>query len=146
MDTSPEHIKMCRMAHELQEMWKPSQGDWLFLRRIGDSPGYIKTIGGFNLNSGYYFFRDSEEIVIRDDRDCVTWLPRIDQLLPPIYTHLKEHGRVHYSNPIDNLKYIIDEYGTGDGFNRNELSEEEYFMMVLMYEKYDKIWNGEDWI
>lgn len=143
MDTSPEYINMCRKAKELQEKWEPSTGDYC-ASSTGGCDRILVVIADLNnkfLVAAYpYATYDNTDHLSKQN---IKWLPRIDQSLPLIYN--TSRGKFCSNNPIDNLKNILDEYVTGERFMRNDLSEEEYFIMVLMYEGYKKLWNGEEW-
>jgi hypothetical protein len=71
MDTSERYINMCRQAKELQEMWKPTQGDWFVLY------AEIETIGDYSEDLHPIDYREEFPI---SKKNCV-WLPRIDQWL-----------------------------------------------------------------
>lgn len=129
MDTSPEYINMCKKATELQEMWEPKEGDYVYIKRVGDSSGHVKCIGFFNLNSGYLFYKDEEKVVIRENMDTVVWLPRDDQLI--------ERSTLHWSDIIDYCGLEHSDY---------KLSFEIALLKIVMYKVFNKVWNVEDWI
>lgn len=118
MDTSPEYINMCRKATELQEMWKPSQGDWFFLH------DEIETVGDYSEDLHPIDYREEFPI---SKKTCV-WLPRIDQLI--------ELSAMHWSDIVD--------YARLD-YNENQLSFEITLLKIVVYMVYRKRWNDEDW-
>ena len=131
MDTSEQYINMCRKAKELQETWEPKEGDWIFIQRAGDSRGYEKAIGGFNLNSGYYFYGGGDSVAIRAATDDVVWLPRMDQLIS------------NWTNPYDAIESML--HGWPVEYDETESLEINGIKRVMKL-KYNKSWNGEDWI
>lgn len=119
MDTSPEYINMCRQARELQEMWEPEPGDFYKL------PGRFITC-----------------IVLKNsliDMDAI-WLPRIDQILQ----HISEIPQWTHYKGYELMYKVLDYYS--NYFTRGKDSYEQSFVQILYSEKYNKSWNGEDWI
>lgn len=141
MDTSPEYINMCRKAKELQETWEPKEGDWIFIQRAGDSRGYEKAIGGFNLNSGYYFYGGGDSVAIRAATDDVVWLPRLDQLIEMSGYDWKTFNSAARDSSMNAMRQALHE--------NKEYPPESYEtigLITVMRIVYDKIWNDEDWI
>lgn len=131
MDTSEQYVNMCRMATELQEMWKPKEGDYFTLNHIGGKCDvycfgdfilpYCNTVSTINPKL-------HGMIPLRDflDRDSV-WLPRTDQLI-----ELSSAGRLPDEGFTLNIK------------NRSKVQQE---LLIEYYSNtYQKQWNGEDWI
>ena len=122
MDTSPEYINMCRRAKELQEMWKPQIGDWIYQNSA--LPDKITVV--------YKYSLEKEDMKIwdwvREDwytmQECV-WLPRIDQWLQILSDK--------------NIIFGLSNYAQGD-------SVEITCIKLLCLNIYNKYWNGEDWI
>lgn len=130
MDTSPEYINMCRQAKELQEMWEPKEGDWFIPRKdIGQydipSIGILGTIHAEYIPLSNEFQHEYGSNVFGFmRRKNIVWLPRIDQLI--VLSGLK------WNEFLSNGFYV----GTF----------EQSCIQIVMEIKYNKKWNGEDWI
>jgi len=127
MDTSETFIKQCEKAEEIQGAWKHSKrnsGDWYHHRRMGRA----------------YVVSELDQ----EDIDCL-WLPRQDQL-QEIYRQYDK--TVSIWGMVSRLKDFI--YGVDDNdFTREaELftSMEQLWLAFVMKEKYQKTWDGNDWI
>ena len=144
MDTSPEYINMCRKAKELQETWEPKEGDWIFIQRAGDSRGYEKAIGGFNLNSGYYFYGGGDSVAIRAATDDVVWLPRLDQLIELVREHYINISTIQQST----IRVLCSLFDCENNISllHSTQTPEQYILSELYREKYSKTLDGEDWI
>jgi hypothetical protein len=161
MDTSETYIKMCEKAIEIQTMkvpvflprkWAPKKkeeeegafidGDYVWVVRESLSELYI--LGG----DGYYIYqREGEEIEIsscgycdggiEDKFDKLIWLPRQDQLQEMIY---KDDG-------LQSICWLAYEYSTGrcSGITINGTLE-QLWLGIVMSEKYNKAWNGDNWV
>lgn len=118
MDTSPEYIKMCEKAEEIQGQWSASEshdGDWIFYHR--------------SLGNG------TEEICvdIGAGSSADKWLPRQDQL-----QEMADRGfRAFICGMYDTF--------TSDYFSKFT-SMEQLSLAFVMKEQYGKIWNGKEWI
>lgn len=127
MDTSPEYVKMCEEAEEIQELRPDEWGDFLYFK---DDEEYrtVCCIRHCSMNIGYY------------DIDNSIWLPRQDQL----------QGMVKIKNVDSQIKLIIYFYVWLKHFSKINPEKEKYSMEQLwlafvMYEKYQKHWNGTTW-
>lgn len=107
---------MCKAAKELQEAWKPSIGDFYRYQLTEESEVHVYVIGMKDLDWFPVYHRH--------------WLPRLDQLI--------EMSGKHWS------KFLFDvvEYQSV-GINE---SAEMAALYEIMEQKYEKEWNGEDWI
>jgi hypothetical protein len=117
MDTSEQYINMCRQAKELQEMWKPADGDFFHYDDL------VNSIGDFvEVNNEIRPMSDWEMYKVKC-KDCV-WLPRIDQWLQILSDK--------------NIIFGLSNYAQGD-------SVEITCIKLLYLNIYNKSWNGEDW-
>ncbi len=157
MNTSKEYIKMCEKTGEMQTKHKWQERDLFWCPGIEDETERlsqklskkIAKILNRDLALGIYSdkhliceFCGEENNLYPFDKffpsDEVIWLPRQDQLQEMYY---KDDGR-HSIDIINtfqvelfgNLRYY-------DKFN----SMEQLWLAFVMKEKYNKIWNGEDW-
>ena len=130
MDTSPEYINMCRKATELQETWKPKEGDWFYdsveIRTIGDS-FYLGKWNGIHEIYNRPTWNGKDKPL-----DATIWLPRIDQLIELSGTPWDM--MMHYC-----LTRVMER-------TFRESSAEKCIMNIVMKTNHKKFWNGEDWI
>lgn len=131
MDTSSEYINMCRKAKELQEMWEPKEGDWFIpCKDIGQydipSIGILGTIHAEYIPLSNEFQHEYGSNVFGFmRRKNIVWLPRIDQYLQMLSDEKIDFGLSNYTR--------------GD-------SVEIVCLKLLMSNKYNKSWDGDDWI
>jgi len=156
MDTSETYIKMCEKANEVQDAWKPEKGDFIY----GNTLAYLDLEGdklfvygdwielsdkyqtGWSAWDGPNNCKKCNEHGSDDDIDFIpgVWLPRQDQLQEMIGS----------TDPFDST--------TLDCWNsfrdwvirqcecRGIKTHEQYWLSFVMKEKYNKIWNGKDWV
>lgn len=141
MDTSSEYINMCRKAKELQEMWEPMQGDFFILY------DEIECIGNFS--EDLYPIDWREEFPV-SKKNC-TWLPRIDQLITLLNKAQNEElhdvgKRFSKCSELDTLGSIFHNCAVGDYYDKETFTVEQLFLVELYDTKYNKSWDGEDWI
>ena len=130
MDTSKEYVKMCEKAVEIQELWEPKEGDFVY----GSD--------GISVLKGRWFYKNlslfteiyGDNVCDFEKSDCV-WLPRQDQLQDII-------------GDFDECLRQIDRWGcmSSIGFDyQYTTSMEQLWIGIVMKEKYNKVWNGNDW-
>ncbi len=157
MDTSKEYIKMCEKAEEIQKLWEPKFGDFITpaiqcLRRK-TTPRYIQVVIAYGPKD---IFRKKSPIVIRAGNPNQTrdtkykndklWLPRQDQLQKMI--KLIDYGLNDCIKILDDGSYAIGSYD-GDGCFEGYVygnTMEQLWLAFVMKEKYDKVWDGKEWI
>jgi len=138
MDTSKEYIKQCEKAVEIQALYS-SNIEWLagdyysYLDKThhyeGKYPGGVWA-EGWTCNISY---NDSEYgLDARGNKH--TWLPRQDQL-----QEMVKDKRLSWS------AYLHDFFNFSIPYPK-DWSMEQLWLAFVMKEKYDKTWNGEDWI
>ena len=138
METSKEYIKMCEKAVEVQEL--PRNNDYVI-------EGCFCSIK----EKVYVVMCDRDEkidlIKYRDYNSVyqihiskVIWLPRQDQLQGMVV----QEGESSYEL-IERFKDICwhDEYNM---YGRQFLSMEQLWLAFVMKERWNKTWNGKDWI
>ena len=146
MDTTEKYVKMCEKAEEIQKLSFIGHGDWYaYLRHkegkdwppVEHSP--IVELITVNRDDGKssHVFNDSIE-------HC--WLPRQDQLQEILWISGKQNNPYH-------LAYEVSKFGIESKANEikghgyaDAKSMEQLWLAFIMKEKYQKIWNGEDWI
>lgn len=170
MDTSEEYIKMCEKATEVQELWEYKEED------IPDTFSIIKYYGwcetcdsirgqaswspmGDGLISVLRFCHECGETLIVEPKDNYisypeygsiedwsngakesVWLPRQDQLQEII-------GGGHPGSMMELLVKICG--WDGNAYNGDWLkfkSPEQLWLAFVMKKKYNKTWNGKEWV
>ena len=125
MDTSETYIKMCDCG-EIQGQWKPTGSDFMWNKATG--------------RKTYIMVERLEAPDYNEDR--FIWLPRQDQLqemLGDFKKCIKLISSVSLVN--QGIIYKMGEYLYCD----NSTSMEQLWLAFVMKEKYNKIWNGENW-
>lgn len=126
MDTTSTYTKMCEKAEEIQESRKLDDrewgaGDWGCWPDNGDiNVMYMGEYEPGELGKGHI------------------WLPRQDQLQEMVFTRGED---------LTNQAIKIAEYreiDTDDGLVLFS-SWEQWWLAFVMKEKYNKIWDGEEW-
>lgn len=125
MDNSKQYVEMCEKAKEIQELWEPEDGDFVF---------YHHSLGN-----------GKEEICVEVGHNSTAdrWLPRQDQLQEMV------RGR----NPIPAaLLWDFARWEDDASFSRyglkswEDLSFEMLWLAYVMHKLHNKVWNGTDWI
>lgn len=148
MDVSEQYIKMCERAAEIQALWKPDTGDYVFCK-VEVEPGKEREVDilsgdaeagyrGHDRGScpGYITIGYSGK---RDFQADHIWLPRQDQ----------SQDMVGYS--VGTLVVAFREWCEtarpvhADMKSQINLTMEQLWLAFVMKEKYNKVWNGEDW-
>jgi len=135
MDTSKEYILMCEKAVKIQELWKPSFGDYaislqgrleiITKAKNPSMPDFLlcSTFG----EGGRTEWRQLETL------NGFIWLPRQDQLQEMI-------NEVNYHKVWNFYEFVMDDIGS-----ESKKSMEQLWLAYVMRHKYNKIWNGKDW-
>jgi len=138
MDTSIEYIKMCEKAEEIQKIWKPRVGDlaWRGTKYLPtkDACGYLTDVDVFDTQG--YKARGS------------VWLPRQDQLQEMLIDKIGGNHIALLSVLIRSDLFCqagLGHYVSSPNYNYTN-SMEQLWLVFVMKEKYNKIWNGEDWV
>ena len=121
MDTSKEYVKMCEKAEEIQKEFRGLYDSYVFLKwRHGE---------GVSLWSACCRFENIERVV---------WLPTQSQLQEMV--EWKDTCRDAVQRDLFELAGKI--FDTDDC-----ISWEEFWLRVVMYEKYRKVWDDqkEEW-
>lgn len=123
MDTTPEYIKMCEKATEIQSVHDITdyEHDIVCCRACGEV---------CHEDSGYYFCCGETDGL---------WLPQQDDLQAMVFSgSFSVHDLDKFYNWADERTEIL--HGC-------ELeSWEQLWLAFVMSEKYGKVWNGEEWV
>ena len=117
MDTTEKYIKMCEEAEEIQKAWNSDKyADFLWLRF-------------------------SREIILEKTNNLsgTVWLPHQDQFQEIL---LKDYDI--YALTEQFASYVYHRFVLYDELNFTSL--EQWWLAFVMHEKYDKIWDNENWI
>lgn len=132
MDTTNKYVEMCRAAEEIQKLWKPQAGDFLF------NP---KFTGGLEVGVGVLknvrTFKPSHLIgYAHEEKYRRVWLPRQDQLQRIVErVPLSLLNRDFYGWQVDTLI-----------FNHEIETMEQLWLAFVMDKKFKKIWKERQWI
>ncbi len=134
MDTSETYIKMCEKSVEITSEHTLFEGDFYYWDnwRLGHPllPNQVEI--------GVDYHNWSGRVILKGGR--YIWLPRQDQLQEIIATHRNTNYTVRI---IHEFVFWLDD--TKIGYYEN-LSMEQLWLIFVMKEKYNKVWDGEDWI
>ena len=121
MDTSEAYVKMCEKAEEIQLDFRPQDGDYIV--EVIQSPRNVLM-----------------SIFVHPHHRRYIWLPRQDQLQEMISEHWNltySYGLVErFANWLRSSKV---------GYYEN-LSMEQLWLAFVMSQKYNKVWDGEEWV
>jgi len=134
MDTSKEYIRMCEKADEIQEARIPRKDDILLHdicpkcmleTEVHPNPMYMHTCEHCKWNGNY--------------RDLLfIWLPRQDQLQEMV------GGTSYYK--VSAIYELCNRISSHIDVNAGKCSMEQLWLAFVMLEKYNKIWDGEEWL
>ena len=140
MDTSEVYIKMCEKT-PLQKLWIPAAWDYIYCK-LDKEP---KVLSGYDVESGYFGHGISEyegyktmydsqcgSKVFKDDHFCIFRQDQLQALVIDNYISARKMF-VHFG-------FYNTEYG------EINYSPEKLWLCFVMEEKYNKVWDGEDWV
>lgn len=152
-------LKMCHKAEIIQKDWKVKTGDQVYYyhkQNLGWRKSFVTTdfvytddkftiLDGLASQSGGHYDYTSVAKIHRSD---IIWLPRQDQLQKILGKQQEFILGVDCScqeawsqiGAINNFKGINWDY------LRSMASMEQLWLAFVMKEKYNKTWNGEDWV
>ena len=123
MDVSPEYVKMCEKAEEIQTakvQYFQQHGNF-FADSITPTPTWLISCDiCFDLTQG--------------PNRCI-WLPRQDQLQEMIHSEYDPYFGAMLTHLMNFYNKIQSVY----------LTMEQLWLAFVMKEKYNKTWNGTDW-
>lgn len=146
MDISENYIKMCKKAIQIQDLWEYKQGDWFVDKDFYKYGVNVLENDIRDDSSGDYFYSKTELIKSLKDNDSI-WLPRQDQLQEMIKGEKHMHLlfteiAAYFHGSIDPFMQVGRDNYTVDSDN----SAEQMWLGFVMAKKYQKQWDGEDWI
>ena len=117
------YIKMCEKAEEMQKLCKYRMGDWFLFPK-----------GLWVLNGDI------------DGKFLYPWLPTQEQLQEILYDHYQLNTNIKDLTIGDSIsKYMIAGFSDFVSYSALVIFN-ELWLAFVMYEKYNKIWTGKDWV
>jgi hypothetical protein len=148
MDTSKTYIQMCDKAKEIQEEWIPHGWDYCYCVQGKQ----VVVLSGYETDGGYYGHgvdtdpweeNKPNEIICSGSSNIHIYLPRQDQLQKMI----KRGDAVFFPySLLWRLYRAISPDSKNNIYNPNFTSMEQLWLAFVMKEKYNEVWNGEEWI
>ena len=160
MDTSEQYILMCQKAVDIQDLWEPKLGDFhccpcTFCRDRGVNIFVIERAAIDILNKRDFTNIDSTYKVYAQEygghfadhfheaREIITWLPRQDQLQKMLYRdwHQAFNGQYKF------YRFCHGEYPSQPPLVVSHFhTMEQLWLAFVMSEKFNKTWNGGEWV
>jgi len=129
MDTLKEYILMCEKAVEIQKLFKFKEGDF-YIDDMYRKKGFVEVSNG-----GWTAYEEKNFKGV--------WLPRQDQLQGMVSNKLDLLGMMQRFNAFCDLPHETNpEYRPLTIF----ISMEQLWLAFVMLEKFNKLWNGKEWI
>lgn len=135
MDTTPEYIKMCEKAEELEELWQPTIAD-MVIQRLWQNRWF------------YVTYHEAEMIKEPQSnksdmwKSQYIWLPRQDQLQEMVFDDIPYQKLLRFTKFCQSNIYADDDPILWWAERR---SIEQLWLMFMMFECHNKTWNGEEW-
>lgn len=131
MDSTKENILMCENAVEIQELWRPYNLDIFVTKQSHMEPIYPRD---------YMWTTDR----IKQIKEEYIWLPRQDQLQGMV----KDLPRIkHFNGLLSEIYQFACNTTIAIKNNVNpDWSMEQLWLAFVMKEKYNKTWDGKQWI
>ena len=137
MDRSKEYINQCEKAEKIQELWEPKVGD-VFAHIHPEGLRIVETNPVYKAGAGHTIAGEGDLLPLalnwskRQER--YIWLPRQDKLQEMLKL-----------SPLP-LIILFSAYVRDVPVYGMEWSMEQLWLAFVMKEKYNKKWNGEEWI
>lgn len=142
MDTSPEYIKMCEKAVELQDDWrlgKFDNGDFIYDKRSE------KVLGDEKYQKKYQALKIIKKVANNGNyqtgynRFYYIWLPRQDQLQEIMPNKPEDCFEI-----VERLNIFI-KFDKGSRLLQSPPKSMEQLWLMFLMSGYGKFWNGEEW-
>ncbi len=139
MDESPQYIKLCQKAHEVQKLWTQNHGD-CFVGEYGRIEYWISDrFESRTVKHGFGVC--GEGSVIRLSK--YIWLPRLDQLMELAQIP----GRTFDSVTTDFFNWTHQPYETGGKLPAKVFPTlEQVWLAFVMEQKWGKKWRDAEWV
>lgn len=123
MDCSVEYTLMCEKAVDIRKNWFPQEGDYYV--------PFKPYLNWFIISKRHN--KKMRELI--EDLDCI-WLPRQDQLQEIVRNNRGNDGL------LQDFYFWEHNPSTKTGYCN---SMEQLWLGFVMFEKFSKHWNGEEW-
>jgi len=148
MDATNRYAMMCQQAEEIQSLWRPKQCDFIInFTDLEEGLSFCRSAESvIQVVNMYYDEQDGDNYLqeCEDLKEQALWLPRQDQLQKIIEP---DNANVHSVM----LKVMETQYH--DSSKKTLVSAPELFysmeqlwLAYIMREKYNKVWNEEEWV
>ena len=131
MDSSEQYIEMCRMAQEIQSLFEIADGDFCYKEVV------FCICEKCNVKDSY-----GRTYIDEHNKSEYIWLPRQDQLQEMLIADDRQQRYCELWHSFK--KYVMFELVNSD--DEDLTSFEQLWLCSVMKEKYNKIWNGSDWV
>ena len=148
MDATNRYAMMCQQAEEIQSLWRPKQCDFIInFADIEEGLSFCRSAESLvQVVNMYYEEQESEHYLqeCEDLKEQALWLPRQDQLQKIIEP---DNANVH-SVMIKVMETQYHDSSKKTLVSAPELfySMEQLWLAYIMREKYNKVWNEEEWV
>jgi len=148
MDTLKEYILMSEKAVKIQKAWEPKEGD-IYTYYQGDT-GFagVKTGNIIKIYLESDIYKPKKNNSYGKFLDDVTWLPRQDDLQGMVFSKKKLTDPAIAIRALFEKIYIRTNTNLAfiDSYYEQFTSMEQLWLAFVMKEKFNKVFNGEDWI
>lgn len=144
VDTTEPYVRMCRQAKEIQAQWKKECGDFVF-----NPTGYERVQTVFDGADGEYSSSTHHIALDYPYIDTCIWLPRQDQLQAMSSLYNIWNQLISDDKFPDDVNLMVREAIFHEFFERNYHnlpSFEQVWLAFVMHQKYQKRWDGHDWV
>lgn len=132
MDATKDNVEMCLKAHEIQDQWKFTIGDYFTTPDMTASNHNPCIVDDFWLNDELTKRTLSNRMKSRD----WIWLPRQDQLQDMLEDVFSNREIVPLTSKLhDVCVHLIQEHNFGGR------TMEQLWLAFVMHEKYEKVWS-----
>jgi len=130
MDETKTYILQCEKAFKIQDLCGWAKGDFIYCNRPK-----MKEVKCFNWSFYFEHHKCFNSVQIEEYKSWCIWLPRQDQLQGMVDSHSSWYlCNQFYRFVIDIIEY------------KKDISMEQLWLAFVMSEKYQKTWDGKEWI
>jgi hypothetical protein len=148
MDATNRFAIMCQKAIEIQNLWNPKQCDFIIdFEDLEEGLSFCRPAESLvQVVDIYYEEHESKEYQQECEhlKDSALWLPRQDQLQKMMEP---DDSMVHsIIRDVIEKQYYSPSKGEHIAATNIFYSMEQLWLAFVMKEKYNKVWNEEDWV
>ncbi len=148
MDASNRYAMMCQRASEIQNSWRPRPCDVIIeISDLDEGISFCKPAASIVQVANMYYDEQDEENYLKECdemKEQALWLPRQDQLQRMFEPDTAKIFLL--MNQVIGKKYR--DYAKNVIVDAPELffSMEQLWLAYIMKEKFNKVWNEEQWV